>query len=445
MKKILFFVLTFVAGSAAAQSSYYHRVGDTVRGKSPIYQYEWWPAAFTVGHDDSIMECGVGIRCWGYMKHTTDTPLKVIGIASTLTRAWKVIGHFDNVDEDMDTASFDSLFYVLSDATPNGLVEKARVCWSEDYMTHPKRYLELNCTGLESLYGQDCSSLRNYTRVTPLREYYFDSAITVTDSFYLGCLEPLLLPSASSGDAWNYFNNHVWYYSNIGLSEYDQFKDCEKHMPTFTYYIINYPFDTNGHYFSTDKRFQMIFPIIEVDTACTTPDDPYIAHREGSTVRVEWNDPNNDSWEVSRIMWPNTNPGAGFKTVVTSPYIEYTDINGRSKYSVYVRGHCETGVGGVWSDWSAPCVIDTLPRTGIADVAIANVALTPNPADGTVQIVGLQDEAIAIDVMDAAGRPVMSVEGTSTIDVSSLPSGVYMVRVKIMATGKVAYMKLVKK
>ena len=35
-------MLSFMGG-ATAQSHYYHLVGDTVDGRSPIYYYDWWP------------------------------------------------------------------------------------------------------------------------------------------------------------------------------------------------------------------------------------------------------------------------------------------------------------------------------------------------------------------------------------------------------------------
>ena len=138
MKKVLF-ILSFiaVAGSAMAQSGYYHQVGDTVRGKCPIYQYEqgWWPVLNATGHTDSVIGT---ISTFGYMKHTTNTPLRVIGVASTCARLDKSNPY--NIHEDMDTSIDGTLYYVLLDATASGPVEKARVCWTDDYLTHPKRY-----------------------------------------------------------------------------------------------------------------------------------------------------------------------------------------------------------------------------------------------------------------------------------------------------------------
>ena len=125
MKKVLF-ILSFiaVAGSAMAQSGYYHQVGDTVRGKCPIYHYEqgWWPILNAAGHTDSLVNTAVG-RATGYMKHTTNTPLKVIGIASTVAR---LNTQGANRYEDLDPSIEPAMDYVLCGATVGGLVEMAR-------------------------------------------------------------------------------------------------------------------------------------------------------------------------------------------------------------------------------------------------------------------------------------------------------------------------------
>ena len=446
MKKIFFIVsLIAVAGSVMAQSGYYHQVGDTVRGKCSIYQYEqdWWPTLNAIGHTDSMIGTAY---TFGYMKHTTSTPLKIIGVASTCARLDK--SNPNNIHEDMDTSIDGTLYYVLFDATAGGLVEKARVCWSDDYMTHPKRYMELPRKG----GAATCEGMLDNTTIVPLREYYFDSAITVTDSFYLGCATTD--PTLTDFNSFSYIASHMWDYS-VYFTDLDsintQYKDCETEIPTFTYYDSS-RLDNQWHYY-THKRFQLIFPIIEVDTStfCITPDEPYVVSRDSVRVRVEWTDTSNLSWEVSRTA-PNGDPDAGLITPTTVPYIEYTDINNDSIYHVYVRGYCETGIWSGWSDWSTPCVIDSIPTppappAGITSIETAELTISPNPTDGTVQILGLQGELTDIEVLDMTGRLLKTFEKASTFNISTLSSGIYIVRVKTHRdnTEKVTYLKLVKK
>ena len=428
-----------LTGSVVAQNGY-HQVGDTVRGKCPIYHYEngWWPTLNATGHTDSLIGT---IGTFGYMKHTTNTPLKVIGIASTWARLDRT-----TMQEDLDDSIDGSLYYVLLDATASGPVELTRVCWTDDYSTHPTRYMELPRRG-----GESCDIMQDYTAIVPLREYYFDSAITVTDSFYLGCVVPDIDASGPNAfTIFTYIASHMWDYCSYSSAEANgTYKECAIDLPEFTYYDSS-ALDNNWHHF-THKRFQLIFPIIELDTFCVTPEEPQVAYRDSLTVRVEWVDNSNISWEVSRTA-PNGDPDAGLITPTTVPYIEYTDINNDSIYHVYVRGYCETGIWSGWSDWSTPCVIDSIPTppappAGITSIETAELTISPNPTDGTVQILGLQGELTDIEVLDMTGRLLKTFEKASTFNISTLSSGIYIVRVKTHRdnTEKVTYLKLVKK
>ncbi len=424
MKKVLF-ILSFiaVAGSAIAQSGYYHQVGDTVRGKCPIYQYEqgWWPVLNAIGHTDSVIGT---LGTFGYMKHTTNTPLKVIGVASTVARLDRT-----NMHEDLDTSIDGTLYYVLCDATAGGLVELARVCWTDDYATHPKRYMELPRRG----GAASCDQMIDLTAVVPLREYYFDSAITVTDSFYLGCATTD--PTLTDFNSFSYIASHTWDYCTYAVSPdgtpNPSLKPCATDMPEFIYYDSS-RLDNQWHYY-THKRFQLIFPIIEVDTFCVTPEEPYLASRDSLMVRVEWLDTTNLRWEVSRTA-PGGDPDAGLITPTAVPYIEYTDIDNDSTYNVYVRGYCETGIWEGWSDWSTPCLIDSIPTppVGITAIENANFTLSPNPARGIVTLTCTESIQGCVEIINMQGKCFVkkALAGQQTeFDVSALPTGTYLVRI----------------
>jgi hypothetical protein len=420
MKKILF-ILSFIAAASSvmAQSGYYHQVGDTVRGKCPIYHYEqgWWPTLNAAGHSDSLIN--TAFSTFGYMKHTTNTPLKVIGIASTWARLDRT-----TMQEDLDTSIDGTLYYVLCDATASGPVELARVCWTDDYLTHPKRDMELPLkTGL-------CSNMEDHDAIVSLREYYFDSAITVTDSFYLGCVIPD--PTVTDFDGFSYIASHMWDYCTYSSMDANgTYKECATEMPEFIYYDSS-RLDNNWNHF-THKRFQLIFPIIEVDTSCVTPEEPYLAARDSLIVRVEWTDNSNLSWEVSRTA-PNGNPDAGLITPTAVPYIEYTDIDNDSAYHVYVRGYCETGIWSGWSDWSTPCFIDSIPTPdppeGITAVKAADFTLSPNPAKGIVTLRCVETIQGSVEIVDVQGKcwSRKAFAGDfMEFDVSTLPTGTYLV------------------
>ena len=423
---ILLAALTFAAYAAHAQSGYYHQVGDTVRGKCPIYQYEqgWWPVLNASGHTDSVIGT---IGAFGYMKHTTNTPLRVIGVASTVARLDRTI-----MQEDLDTSIDGTLYYVLLDATAGGPVELTRVCWTDDYSTHPTRYLELPRRG-----GESCDQMLDYTAIVPLREYYFDSAITVTDSFYLGCATTD--PTVTDFDGFSYIASHMWDYCAYAVSPdgtpNPSLKPCEMEVPEFTYYDSS-RLDNQWHHF-THKRFQLIFPIIELDTFCVTPEEPQVTYRDSLTVRVEWVDNNNLYWEVSRTA-PSGDPDAGLITPTAIPYIEYTDINDDSIYHVYVRGYCDKGIWQGWSDWSTPCLIDSIPTPptppdppeGINTIEPADFTLSPNPAKGIVTLKCTEIIQGSVEIVDMQGK-VWSKKSLADhhteFDVSTLPAGTYLV------------------
>ena len=420
-KTLTFALLALIAITAHAQSGHYHQVGDTVRGKSPIYHYEhgWWPTLNASGHTDSLIGT---IGTFGYMKHTTNTSLKIIGVASTVARLDRT-----NMQEDLDTSIDGTLYYVLLDATAGGPVELARVCWTDDYSTHPKRYMELPLkTGL-------CSQMEDHDTIVSLREYYFDSAITVTDSFYLGCATTD--PTVTDFDGFSYIASHMWDYCTYSSAEANgTYKECATEMPEFIYYDSS-RLDNNWHHF-THKRFQLIFPIIELDTFCVTPEEPYLASRDSLVVRVEWLDTSNLRWEVSRTT-PGGDPDTGLITPTTNPYIEYTDIDNDSAYHVYVRGYCETAIWEGWSDWSTPCLIDSIPTPPVPPVGIAAVestgfVLSPNPTKGMVTLKCTEPMHGSAEIIDMQGKvwskKVLAGHLTE-FDVSALPVGAYLVRI----------------
>ena len=206
-------------------------------------------------------------------------------------------------------------------------------------------------------------------------------------------------------------------------------------MPEFTYYDSS-RLDNQWHYY-THKRFQLVFPIIEVDTFCVTPEEPYLAARDSLIVRVEWTDNSNLSWEVSRTA-TGGDPETGLITPTSTPYIEYTDIDNDSAYHVYVRGYCETGIWSGWSDWSTPCLIDSIPTpptppdppAGITTIETADFTLSPNPAKGVVILKCTETIQGSVEIVDVQGKcwSRKAIAGDfMEFDVSALPTGTYLV------------------
>ena len=77
------------------------------------------------------------------------------------------------------------------------------------------------------------------------------------------------------------------------------------------------------------------------------------------------------------------------------------------------------------------------------------VSLYPNPTNGDVSVVGINDEALEILVIDMAGRQVATFTNTHRFNISYLLSGIYIVNLKTRSTtdtpDKNIYLRLIKK
>ncbi len=180
MKTKVIVIIAMLAAATGARgqygSEYYHRTGDTVYNKSVIGYYYWWDfdqlvqnGDFVVPHDDFT---GNPVMALQYF--TVDT-LKIVGIAGCPR---STCGYYE-----VDTTSRKEYFYLFDNH--NGDLEyKARVSWN---LRDPHRTLVMPTNNPpQEVVDSCCSTLFTGTAAFPLYEYYFDSAITVTDTFYIG-------------------------------------------------------------------------------------------------------------------------------------------------------------------------------------------------------------------------------------------------------------------
>lgn len=108
-----------------------------------------------------------------------------------------------------------------------------------------------------------------------------------------------------------------------------------------------------------------------------------------------------------------------------------------------VRGLCDGNrrPHGPWSDAIAVC-----PQAAIDNAeSTTAISLHPNPTEGTVEIVGLRNEAATVEVLDMTGRVVQTHDKVSTFNVSALPAGIYIVRIKTGRVDTETTLELVKK
>jgi hypothetical protein len=130
------------------------------------------------------------------------------------------------------------------------------------------------------------------------------------------------------------------------------------------------------------------------------------------------------------ITWEYTNP-----VIVTGPLAQGTTpgfLQNNVFRCVYYptnfsgfAGKAMTGKGELEKDPLLPGLCTTAGVESDKRKLPVSVQLFPNPATSELQIRGV--DAVAARILDSKGRCVLQTTGTNTIDISSLPSGLYLV------------------
>ena len=195
MKKIIFATICLIAIMSAQETKaqyadyYYHRVGDTLEWRSPIGYYSWWE--WEDFYNDHLRLCANRGGTWGVVigsqdsaimlqRFYTPTPLKIIGIAGACFR-----GNGSTYWTAPDTNDKQDYLFIY-DAGPGDTFDLvSQTPWSP---FDPKRYIHVKTYPYLRTYDTDhcCIDADAWDIYLPISEYYFDSAIYVTDSFYVG-------------------------------------------------------------------------------------------------------------------------------------------------------------------------------------------------------------------------------------------------------------------
>lgn len=174
--------------------------------------------------------------------------------------------------------------------------------------------------------------------------------------------------------------------------------------------------------------YMLIFPILAED--CGVHGEVSWTATGGGDVRLRWNPGSWDSeWEVS--YGPSgTLPGDSAVITTTATSAILHGIVPGTHYVAYIRSQC-TVRDTTWSDWtdSISIFIPAPDPEGIAAIeARAGVTLQPNPATSTALLTAAVPLA-SVEVYSAAGALCQRLPATglsATLDVSSWPSGTYL-------------------
>ena len=461
MKHLIVVFSLMAAFTLRAQYSdlYYHRIGDTIVQRPDNAYLEWWE--LDNGHDLNSLftvfsSFDSGVVALRYM--TTDT-LKIIGLAGApFTKRVSDATHPDPPTPE---------YFVLygSDSTGQPVVLRK----TEWKISDPHRYLSIVTSGSGAgasggyINRDTCCSYNPWGKIYDLYEYYFDSAVYVTDSFYVGGTNHKVL-DMNAPDFPEQLSNSVGIeYYQFGTPyllngiECGQTPQCIINstpicsLTGFTHivktaqgpwrWIASTPSNPSWLY-----GIDIIYPIIQVDTTvppsdiCLTPTSVTATPSPDSSVLVTWDHMPN--YQFVRLQYgARSIPVSRWQTVdvsSSSPYRIESLVPG-VQYGVRLRASCDGKSLTAWSDtvWFRPEAAPPDPPEGIGTPSelARRTHLAPNPATGEVKVSSFFDLRSA-DIYNAAGVRVATQTLTghlATLSLDGLRPGLYIVAIETFA------------
>ena len=376
----------------------------------------------------------------------TDTSLRVIGIAAAV-RLICYAYWADTVDPWTFTYPEYLNLYEVDTATDSMIFLAGK-----SYNNIKPRYLIQNYYSPKYLGAADSNDFN------PIVEVYFDSAITVHDSFYV----------SATGNNIFYENrtNPFWEIYLVGINGYSDYMGTHI-MPDITHFrrrVHRIPADQDEDYGwmgfeATDTNwhtyghtgivygqlgpvfftFPFIFPIIDtsryvVDTSCERPTDLGVMSLSPGMALLSWYDPNGSRWELS-VAPEGSSVEGGTKTQWDNTVATLDGLEQGQWYFAWVRTLCDSTHSSPWSerlrfyvpaDTTGPEIVIT-PE----NIVDKNTHLMPNPATDHLTVVS-SFRISTVEVWSLSGKLALrhKVDAMSaSIDVSSLPKGHYIVRI----------------
>lgn len=424
--------------SAEAQYSdlYYHRDGDTIEQVAPNNGYfMWWD--FQGLYDDHVGGMGGYFDVLNHLqiaqKYHTDTTIKIIGVAASVVAydlSWDIT---TGTTFTPTTNLLDEDYFFIYDEQ---MVEQARVRWD---LTTNKRILKLH--GWYRATDSCCGAVNPCTSILSLYEFYFDSAITIKDTFYVASSfynDTLRMSKAGYPEpSTKYTRIGTWEMWELGI--YSGCSSIASCGPTFEHKVMHVidrvwkdePENWQYHYF-------LMYPIIQVDTTVPPPDyclDELSNFQAAATaagcMTATWDGFPNYS-EVQVVHGPITVAQTDWDTAVVVGANVFTvcgiDTAEVELYGFKARAVC--GLAGDTTEWVPLQWFST--KASIDDVELAaadgHTRLVPNPAQGSVSVRS-QHSLLHLDIYNARGILVYSERITGhdyTVSLEGLPAGLYM-------------------
>lgn len=442
---LLLTALTLPAAKAQYADYYYHRVGDTIEQTPNNGYFAWWRWDDAIS-DNAVVGIGLGTSFAIILaRYTTAEPMRIVGLAGSPT---SVGNQPHTVLQNYDVCHRQEYFY-LYDAGPAGDTMLARVPWD---LRDTGRYLHIHSNGYgpgtDNMNNDSCCGYSPWQRTIKIWEYYFDSAITVTDSFYVGGSTFSGSGSVNShalGDTTvTNYNNACWISSGGCKGMWSCFDDTVLHKvyPSAGVSTLDTVTWSQGWRFLPLEAMVMVYPIIEVDTTLPPPElcpeltgfrvQPMSQH----CLAVTWNDYPNYS-EVQVAHGPIDVPQSDWTVSIASGgiYNICSIDTSMGHYGVKLRSVCYAAHD--TTEWTQPVWVDTrqMHDAGTLQTVVDMVThIGPNPASDRLTVTS-QMPLSRVELYNARGVLVLSQSLPTMggdVDLSPLPDGLYIAVVRTL-------------
>ena len=423
-------VMAILMAQAQYSDLYYHRSGDTIIDDWPTYYHSWWDweNVRQEGHRvfyGTNVHLNSGDLFW-MEKYYTPIPLRVVGIASSFNY---IIGN--------DTVIPDPEYFYLYEADTAGVHEVASAEWNG---MEPQRTLVIHGNGFGGTAWDSCCAFNPWTAVAPIYERYFDTAVWVTDSFYVGHTAHM-----NERNGFYIADNNISfspiYWVNCSCEE------CPMH-PCTDYSLAFSTIKVQEHMNEIIQRnlvlfITLTFPIIQVDTTVPPTDicmpvSNVEAMPENTTAIVSWDDYPYYSRVLLRYGKGHISTWHTLDVTGNSVHI-LTGLDPTSRYGVQLMAECDTCKKA--TPWTDPVYFYTGNDTSVHDstsieaptsLLASQSFLQPNPANDEVTV-SSGFNMKRIEMHDAAGVLVYSEPCTGhrvTVPLQLLRTGTYVVTIQ---------------
>jgi hypothetical protein len=164
-----------------------------------------------------------------------------------------------------------------------------------------------------------------------------------------------------------------------------------------------------------------------VSTPCEVPTDIDTVAVTDESITIQWTDNNEaDEWNVRH----RTSNGVWTTNVANTPTYTISDLTSNTTYYIQVQAVCSADE---LSDWSSTLTVVT--TVGLNDHLLNSIKLYPNPASDEITVEwDTENPVSSIELFDVYGKliataDILNLSQQTRINVSSLASGMYFVRV----------------